>query len=184
MLAPVIAPGNPALITSLGGETSLPGTSVWHHTQGTRRLRPHRVGFPQLAIRRIHRRPGRHRDRNAGRSGLRFTRGICNSISPTTVRRWLTEHAIKPWQYRSWIFITDPNFRAKAQKVLDLYAREWNGKPLTANEYVISADEKTSILARCRCHPTLPPGRARTILVNHDYHRGGAVAYLAATTCT
>ena len=53
--------------------------------------------------------------------------GICKSISPTTVRRWLTEDAIKPWQYPSWIFITDPNFQAKAQKVLDLYAREWNG---------------------------------------------------------
>ena len=106
--------------------------------------------------------------------------GICKSISTTTVRRWLTEDAIKPWQYRSWIFITDPDFQAKAQKVLDLYARTWNGKPLTANEYVISADEKTSIQARCRCHPTLPPGRARMMRVNHDYHRGGAVAYLAA----
>ena len=31
--------------------------------------------------------------------------------------------------------------------------------PLGADEYVISADEKTSIQARCRCHPTLPPGR-------------------------
>ena len=82
LLAPVIAPGNPALITSLWGATSLPGTSVWHHTQGTRRLRPHRVGFPQLAIRRIHRRPGRHRDRNAGRSGLRFFgRRVDNSLS-------------------------------------------------------------------------------------------------------
>jgi transposase len=106
--------------------------------------------------------------------------GICKSISTTTVRRWLTEDAIKPWQYRSWIFITDPDFQAKAQRVLDLYARTWNGKPLTANEYVISADEKTSIQARCRCHPTLPPGRARMMRVNHDYHRGGAVAYLAA----
>jgi len=106
--------------------------------------------------------------------------GICKSISPTTVRRWLTEDAIKPWQYQSWIFITDPNFQAKAQRVLDLYARVWNGKPLTANEYVISADEKTSIQARCRCHPTLPPGRARMMRVNHDYHRRGAVAYLAA----
>ncbi len=105
------------------------------------------------------------------------------SASPSQPRRcagWLTEDTIKPWQYRSWIFITDPDFQAKAQKVLDLYARTWNGKPLTANEYVISADEKTSIQARCRCLPTLPPGRARMMRVNHDYHRGGAVAYLAA----
>jgi hypothetical protein len=32
---------------------------------------------------------------------------------------------------------------------------------------------------RCRCHPTLPPGKARTMRVNHDYDRGGALAYLA-----
>ncbi|WP_330358833.1 hypothetical protein [Streptomyces chartreusis] len=48
------------------------------------------------------------------------------------------------------------------------------------DEYVISADEKTSIQARCRCHPTLAPGQARTTRVNHTYGRGGAVAYLAA----
>ncbi len=58
------------------------------------------------------------------------TGGICESISPSTVRRWLAEDAIKPWQYRSWIFITDPDFAAKAQRVLDLYARVWDGKPL------------------------------------------------------
>jgi len=106
--------------------------------------------------------------------------GVCASISPTTVRRWLSEDAIKPWQYRSWIFITDPDFEAKASQVLDLYARTWDGKPLGPNDYVISADEKTSIQARCRCHPTLAPGAARAMRVNHDYDRGGALAYLAA----
>ena len=106
--------------------------------------------------------------------------GICASISTATVRRWLSEDALKPWQYRSWIFITDPDFAAKANRVLDLYDRVWDGKPLGGNDYVISADEKTSIQARCRCHPTLPPGKSRTMRVNHDYDRGGAVAYLAA----
>ena len=96
------------------------------------------------------------------------------------MRRWLSEDALKPWQYRSWIFITDPDFAAKAQRVLDLYDRTWDGKPLGDNDYVISADEKTSIQARCRCHPTLPPGVSRAMRINHDYDRGGAVAYLAA----
>ncbi|MFD4653853.1 helix-turn-helix domain-containing protein [Streptomyces sp. NPDC058441] len=31
-------------------------------------------------------------------------RGITDSISASTVRRWLREDALKPWQYRSWIF--------------------------------------------------------------------------------
>lgn len=106
--------------------------------------------------------------------------GICSKIAASTVRRWLSEDALKPWQYQSWVFIRDPNFAAKASRVLDLYARTWDGKPLGPNDYVISSDEKTSIQARCRCHQSLPPGKARMIRVNHEYRRRGAVAYLAA----
>jgi len=108
------------------------------------------------------------------------TSGICAAVSASTVCRWLREDALKPWQHQSWIFIRDPDFAAKAQRVLDLYAGQWNGQPLGPNDYVISADEKTSIQARCRCHPSLPAGKARAMRVNHDYDRGGALAYLAA----
>ncbi len=108
-----------------------------------------------------------------------ITDGICSNVSASTVRRWLCQEALKPWLYQSWISITDPNFASKAQRVLDLYARRWEGRPLGGDEFVISADEKTSIQARCRCHPSLPPGAARMMRVNHDYHRRGAVAYLA-----
>ena len=113
-----------------------------------------------------------------------ITDGICGSISPATIRRWLSAGRAQTVAYQSWIFITDPDFAVKAQRVLDLYDRTWDGKPLGRNHYVISADEKTSIQARCRCHPTLPAGKARQSRVNHDYHRRGAVAYLAATTST
>jgi len=109
-----------------------------------------------------------------------ITEGICTSISSATVRRLLAEDALKPWQYQSWIFLRDPDFATKAEEVLDLYARAWHGQPLSDNEFVISADEKPSIQARCRCHPTLPPGRSRMMRVNHDYHRRGALAYFAA----
>jgi len=109
-----------------------------------------------------------------------ITRGITTAISAATVGRWLAEDALKPWQHRSWIFIRDPDFRAKAARILDLYARSWDGRPLGPDEYVLCADEKTSIQCRCRCHPTLPPGKARMLRVNHDYDRGGALAYLAA----
>jgi transposase len=108
------------------------------------------------------------------------TRGIAGSISPSTVRRWLAADALKPWQYRSWIFIRDPDFQVKADRVLGLYAGTFGGQRLGPEEYVISADEKTSIQARCRCHPTLAPGQARAMRVNHEYDRGGAVAYLCA----
>jgi hypothetical protein len=88
--------------------------------------------------------------------------------------------AIRPWFHRSWILPRDPHFAAKAAVVLDLNARVFDGKPLTKREFVICADEKTSIQARCRCHPTLPPGRAGLMRVEHEYERRGAVAYLAA----
>jgi transposase len=106
--------------------------------------------------------------------------GIAASMSASTVRRILAADTIKPWQYRSWLFIRDPQFAARATRVLDLYARVWDGIPLGDDEYVISSDEKTSIQARCRCHPTLPPGKSRTMRINHEYDRGGALAYLAA----
>lgn len=86
-------------------------------------------------------------------------RGIAPSVSASTVRRRLAQEALKPWQHRSWIFITDPAFGPKATRVLDLYARTWRGEPLGPDQYVISADEKTFIQARCRCHPTLAPDR-------------------------
>ncbi|MEV0734326.1 IS630 family transposase [Polymorphospora sp. NPDC050346] len=106
--------------------------------------------------------------------------GVVDDISPATVARWLAADAIRPWRHRSWIFPRDPDFAARAAIVLDLYARTWQGRPLGEADFVISADEKTSIQARCHCHPSLPPGRTRLMRVEHEYQRGGALAYLAA----
>jgi hypothetical protein len=106
--------------------------------------------------------------------------GLLTAVSTATVRRWLAEDAIKPWQHRSWVFPRDPAFAVKAARVLDLYARSFEGARLSEGDYVISADEKTSIQARCRCHATLPPGQVRVMRVEHEYERGGALAYLAA----
>jgi transposase len=106
--------------------------------------------------------------------------GLVDDISTTTLWRWLDADAIKPWQHHAWIFPRDPEFAAKAGVVLDLYARRFAGLALNQEEFVISADEKTSIQARCRCHPTLPAGRARMMRVEHEYERRGALAYLAA----
>jgi transposase len=109
-----------------------------------------------------------------------ITVGLVEDVSVATLGRWLAQDPLKPWRHRSWIFPRDPDFAAKAGRVLDLYARRDAGRRLEPGEYVISADEKTSIQARCRCHPTLPPGLARVMRVEHEYDRGGALAYLAA----
>jgi hypothetical protein len=106
--------------------------------------------------------------------------GIVATISNKTVWRWLNEDAIRPWQHRCWIFPRDPDFAAKAGRILDLYARQWQHKPLESDDFVISADEKTSIQARIRKHPSLPPRSGSATRVEHEYTRGGAWAYLAA----
>ena len=104
--------------------------------------------------------------------------GIVATASDTTVWRWLHEDAIRPWQHR--IFPRDPQFAAKAGRMLDLYARRWEGQPLTTDDFVLSTDEKTSIQARLRRHLTTPPGPGQPMRVEHEYARGGAWAYLAA----
>lgn len=107
-------------------------------------------------------------------------RGIVAQISGTTIWRWLNEDAIKPWQYRSWIFPRDPQFEEKAGRVLDLYQGIWNDIPLKSNEFVICADEKTSIQVRDRRHETLPPRKNQCMRVEHEYRRRGSVNYIAA----
>jgi transposase len=106
--------------------------------------------------------------------------GLVDEVSTTTLWRWLAEDPIKPWQHRSWSFPRDPDFAAKATVVLDLYDRGFQGRELEPGADVVSADEKTPIQARRRCHPSLPPGAARALRVEHHYQRGGAGAYLAA----
>ena len=109
-----------------------------------------------------------------------MAQGIVAQVSGTTLWRWLSADALRPWQHRSWIFPRDPDFAAKAGRILDLYARLWEGDPLQSSEFVISADEKTSVQARRRKQPTLPPAAGRPIRLEHEYFRDGAWSYLAA----
>jgi hypothetical protein len=106
--------------------------------------------------------------------------GLVATISDSTVWRWLHADAIRPWQHRCWIFPRDPEFALKAGRILDLYQRRWQGKLLRDDEFVLSTDEKTSIQARARIHPTLPPQPGMAMRVEHEYVRCGAWAYLAA----
>ena len=106
--------------------------------------------------------------------------GLTASVSDTTIWRWLDEDAIRPWQHRCWIFPRDPNFEAKAGPILDLYQRLWEGHTLGPDEFVLSADEKTSIQARSRKAKSLPPQPGQPMKVEHEYERMGAWAYLAA----
>jgi hypothetical protein len=106
--------------------------------------------------------------------------GLVAQISGTTLWRWLSQDALRPWRHRCWIFPRDPAFAIKAGRILDLYQRRWENKALGPRDYVLCADEKTSIQARRRKHPSLPPGPGRPMYVEHEYARTGAWAYIAA----
>jgi hypothetical protein len=100
--------------------------------------------------------------------------------SASTIWRWLHGRSLKPWQQRSWIFPRDPDFQPKAGRVLDLYARRFEGRRLHPGEFVICADEKSQLQALKRRHDTVAAGPGRAALVEFEYQRGGTLAYLAA----
>jgi DDE superfamily endonuclease len=110
---------------------------------------------------------------------LVIERGVTEA-SATTIWRWLHDRSLKPWQQRSWIFPRDPDFQPKAGRVLDLYARRFEGRLLHPGEYVICADEKSQLQALARRHATVPAASGRPALVEFEYKRGGTLAYLAA----
>ncbi len=105
---------------------------------------------------------------------------LITAISLATIWRILHQDALRPWYQEAWLFPRDPAFLEKAVGVLDLYQHRWQGCPLPAGVYVLSADEKTQLQALGRPHPTLPPRPDRPLRVEYEYHRGGTVAYLAA----
>jgi hypothetical protein len=129
---------------------------------------PHKLGLPlsRLSVSELRR--------------AAIARGIVASIGDTTIWRWLSEDAIRPWHHRSWVFPQDPEFREKAAPILDLYQGLWKGRRLGPRDYVICADEKTSIQARRRIHPSSPPAPGQSMRVEHRYERKGAWAYIAA----
>jgi len=106
--------------------------------------------------------------------------GLVAQVSDATLWRWLDQDAIRPWQHRCWIFPRAPDFAVKAGVILDLYERQWQNQPLLEDEFVVSADEKTSVQARRRVHASLPPQAQKAMKVEHEYDRLGAWAYLAA----
>jgi hypothetical protein len=109
----------------------------------------------------------------------RAQKTLDKGISRSTVWRFLHEDSLKPWQYEHWIFPRDPAFAAKAGPILDLYAGQWEGRPLGPNDCVISSDEKTSIQARRRCHTEMPPQSGQPRRIETEYEREGALQYLA-----
>jgi hypothetical protein len=104
--------------------------------------------------------------------------GVVEEISAATVRRWLLSAKLKPWRVHSWMNPTSPRdevFFGRVRVLADLYTR-----PLASHEMVLCVDEKTSLQPRPRLAPTKPARPGRTVQVEHEYKRWGAVHLFAA----
>jgi len=102
------------------------------------------------------------------------------AVSQSTLARLLQQQALKPWQYRYWLFPRDPDFVSRACVVLDLYAGFWEGQKLGPNDSVVSADEKGGLQILRRCHPSRPTIPGHVLQVEFEYERLGTLAYQAA----
>jgi len=83
-------------------------------------------------------------------------RGIVATIAAVTIWQWLHEDAIRPWNYRSWIFPRDPQSpRRPAESSISTRAAG-RGSFWSRDDFVVCCDEKPSIQARARIHPNEP----------------------------
>jgi len=105
-------------------------------------------------------------------------KGISGSISASTIRRWLDEDKLKPWQYHFWQKPNDPMFVQKAMPVLDLYEKA--SDLAEQGEAVVCMDEKTSIQARKPIHETRPAVPEHPNQVASRYERMGALQLFCA----
>ena len=97
--------------------------------------------------------------------------GLVASISPVTIWRLLEQAAIKPHRWHYWLNSTDPQFEAKMPELVGLYLQALAMHQ--RGEILLCVDEKTSIQALERTHPTVL-GQAGTITkIEHEYTRHG-----------
>jgi hypothetical protein len=115
-----------------------------------------------------------------GELTVRACRTLSRPISRSMVWRLLHADALKPWRDASWLVPRDRQFAEPAAVVLELSAGGWEGHRLSPRAHLHSADAKTSLPARLRCHPSLGPAPGRHRRVACAYDRGGARPYLAA----
>jgi transposase len=92
-------------------------------------------------------------------------------ISRATIQRILLEHALRPHRRKYYLQITDPDFFAKMESIIDLY--------LNPPDHLYCFDECTCIQALKRLTPDLPPAPGRPLLEDFDYKRNGTTDLIA-----
>lgn len=105
-------------------------------------------------------------------------RRIVPTISAATIRRWLQQERIKPWQYRYWQKPTDPRFLEKATVVLRLYERA--AGLARRGQIIICTDEKTCLQALTVTGGVEAAGPGRSVRRGCRYRRQGILNLFAA----
>jgi transposase len=92
-------------------------------------------------------------------------------ISRATIQRILLEHALRPHRRKYYLQITDPDFFAKMEPIIDLY--------LNPPDNLYCFDECTCIQALKRLTPDMPPAPGQPLLEDFDYKRNGTTDLIA-----
>lgn len=166
-----------------GGDAGPRGTSPWRMSRGAG-VRPFFPPLEHAVVKALACELVSHTHQPWSRQALadltgRAHQALGKPISRSTIGRILEADAITPWQDKDWSFPRDPLCAEKAGRVLDVYAGVWEGAPLGSRDHIMSAEEKTSLQARIRCHPSLPPAPGRAHRIAYAYERGGALQSLA-----
>ena len=99
-------------------------------------------------------------------------------MSRSTLQRILAEADLKPHKSRYWLHSDDPDFEAKALDICRLYLDA--PRLYQKGELVVCVDEKTSIQALERLHPTKPVRPGTPALQEFEYLRRGTRCLLAS----
>jgi len=94
-------------------------------------------------------------------------------ISPSTLSRILNQCDLKPHRHKMWLHSPDPDFKAKATEICQLYLDPPEGSS------VICVDEKTSMQILERIHPGRPAAPGRLAREEFEYERHGTMCLLA-----
>lgn len=105
-------------------------------------------------------------------------RGILESISSSTIRRWLGQADLKPWKSEYWLFSPDRDtteFDARVRLICEIYAESIEAYK-DYGIHTICIDEQTGIQALERIAPDKPSLPGQCAKLEYEYKRHG-------TTC-
>lgn len=96
------------------------------------------------------------------------------NISRSSVVRTLNMNQLKPHKFRMWLHSKDPEFKEKANEIVDLYLNP------PENAAVLSIDEKTGMQATERKNETVMPKCGEAGKYEHEYIRHGTQSLIAS----